>query len=77
MEGHPVLESNALHEFGNLCLISHSKNSRLSNFPPKAKMAHFAAGITAKSVDSLKGILHKRPKVVDTFDLKKIDNKRP
>jgi hypothetical protein len=23
------------------------------------------------------GILHKRPKVVDTFDLKKIDNKRP
>lgn len=54
MEGHPVLESDALHKFGNLCLISHSKNSRLSNFPPKAKMAHFAAGITEKSVDSLK-----------------------
>jgi hypothetical protein len=27
--------------------------------------------------DSKYGILHKRPKVVDTFDLKKIDNKRP
>ncbi|MDD5462728.1 MAG: DUF1524 domain-containing protein [Methylococcales bacterium] len=45
MEGHPVLESEALHEFGNLCLISHSKNSRLSNFPPKAKMAHFAQAL--------------------------------
>jgi hypothetical protein len=54
MEGHPKLESDALHEFGNLCLISHSKNSRLSNFPPKAKMAHFATGIAGKSVDSLK-----------------------
>jgi hypothetical protein len=54
MEGHPGLESDALHEFGNLCLISHSKNSRLSNFPPKAKTAHFAAGVAEKSVDSLK-----------------------
>lgn len=54
MEGHPELESDVLHEFGNLCLISHSKNSRLSNFPPKAKLAHFSAGIAEKSVDSLK-----------------------
>lgn len=54
MEGHPPLESERLHEFGNLCLISHSKNSRLSNFPPKAKLAHFSAARKQKAIDSLK-----------------------
>jgi len=54
MEGHPPLEEDILHEFGNLCLISHSKNSRLSNFPPNAKLAHFSASIEQKSIDSLK-----------------------
>lgn len=54
MDGFLPLESHSLHEFGNLCLISHSKNSRLSNFPPKAKLAHFAANIKQKSIDSLK-----------------------
>jgi hypothetical protein len=54
MDGFLPLESAALHEFGNLCLISHSKNSRLSNFPPKAKLAHFAANIKQKQIDSLK-----------------------
>ncbi|MBB1486999.1 GmrSD restriction endonuclease domain-containing protein [Oceanospirillum sediminis] len=54
MDGHPVLDEDELHEFGNLCLISHSKNSRLSNFPPTAKLAHFSAAINDKSIDSLK-----------------------
>ena len=54
MEGHPPLDNDHLHKFGNLCLISHSKNSRLSNLPPEAKKAHFSAGIAEKVVDSLK-----------------------
>tara|TARA_R110001599_G_scaffold353829_1_gene599374 strand:- start:11975 stop:14047 length:2073 start_codon:yes stop_codon:yes gene_type:complete len=54
MDGFLPLQGEALHEFGNLCLISHSKNSRLSNFPPKAKLAHFAANIKQKRIDSLK-----------------------
>jgi hypothetical protein len=54
MDGFLPLRGEALHEFGNLCLISHSKNSRLSNFPPKAKLAHFAANIRQKRIDSLK-----------------------
>ena len=33
----PALKKDSLHCFGNLCLISHSKNSRLSNLPPEAK----------------------------------------
>lgn len=33
----PALDEHSLHCFGNLCLISHSKNSRLSNLPPEAK----------------------------------------
>lgn len=54
MDGHPVLPDEELHCFGNLCLISHSKNSRLSNFQPKSKLEHFAANIDKKQIDSLK-----------------------
>jgi hypothetical protein len=48
------LKGGSLHEFGNLCLISHSKNSRLSNFPPKTKLNHFTAGLKKNQIDSLK-----------------------
>lgn len=54
MDGHAAMEPETLHRFGNLCLISHSKNSRLSNFQPKAKQEHFAANIKKKQIDSLK-----------------------
>jgi hypothetical protein len=54
MDGHASLHDKALHAFGNLCLISHSKNSRLSNFQPKAKLEHFAVNIERKQIDSLK-----------------------
>jgi hypothetical protein len=66
MEGHAHLESDILHEFGNLCLISHSKNSRLSNLPPKAKLAHFSAGIKKNTIDSLK--LYEMTKVAEDED---------
>jgi hypothetical protein len=46
--------SSALHAFGNLCLISHSKNSKLSNLPPLAKQSHFEGGFKNHQVDSLK-----------------------
>ena len=35
-------------------LISHSKNSRLSNFQPKNKQEHFAISIEKRQIDSLK-----------------------
>ena len=54
MAGHSEMNSQSLHRFGNLCLISHSKNSRLSNFQPKGKRDHFQAAIKDKSVDTLK-----------------------
>lgn len=41
MAGHDPLPANALNSFGNLCLISHSKNSRLSNFMPEAKKEYY------------------------------------
>ncbi len=50
MEGMPPLPPDVLHSFGNLCLISHSKNSRLSNFTPKAKQDLYPNG----SFDSIK-----------------------
>ncbi len=63
MDGHAKLDDSNLHSFGNLCLISHSKNSRLSNFQPKAKRDHFKAAISDKSIDSLK--LYEMIKLMD------------
>ncbi len=51
MPGYDLLEENYLHSFGNLCLISSSKNSSLSNYMPTAKKQHYAA---QQSIDSLK-----------------------
>jgi hypothetical protein len=54
MDGHTKLDESVLHRFGNLCLISHSKNSRLSNLQPSAKQEHFAASLSHNQIDSLK-----------------------
>lgn len=42
MDSYDKLSNDDLHHFGNLCLISHSKNSRLSNYQPQTKREHFA-----------------------------------
>jgi|GEM_PF-84857 len=44
------LDPISLNSFGNLCLISHSKNSRLSNFMPIAKKQYYAEN----NIDSIK-----------------------
>ena len=54
MDGHNRVEDSALHSFCNLCLISHSKNSRLSNFQPQQKQEHFEASLANNQIDSLK-----------------------
>jgi hypothetical protein len=54
LDGHRQLKLDHLHSFGNLCLISHSKNSKLSNLQPTAKRDHFKAAIANKSIDTLK-----------------------
>ena len=63
MDGHQSMNDNSLHSFGNLCLISHSKNSRLSNFQPFAKREHFQPNIVQKKIDSLK--LYKMLQLLD------------
>lgn len=50
MPGYKQLNEVALDSFGNLCLISHSKNSRLSNQPPIAKRSHY----NKQNLDSVK-----------------------
>ncbi len=54
MDGYKRVDEDSLHAFGNLCLISHSKNSRLSNFQPQQKQEHFAASLANNQIDSLK-----------------------
>ena len=50
MEGFPKMKDiETLNCFGNLCLISHSKNSRLSNFSPANKKEFYL-----KNIDSVK-----------------------
>lgn len=50
MPGFDALKEEYLNSFGNLCLISHSKNSRLSNFMPDAKKQYYAQN----NIDSIK-----------------------
>lgn len=50
LPGHDRLPDKVLNSFGNLCLISHSKNSRLSNFMPEAKKEYYRHNI----IDSIK-----------------------
>jgi hypothetical protein len=50
MPGHDPLPPELLNSFGNLCLISHSKNSRLSNFMPEAKKEYYGNN----AIDSVK-----------------------
>ena len=52
--GEPLEDPKILHSFGNLCLISHSKNAKLSNYQPTAKKEHFQAASTQGKIDSLK-----------------------
>lgn len=54
MDGYKRVDDLYLHAFGNLCLISHSKNSRLSNYQPKQKQEHFERGLINNQIDSLK-----------------------
>jgi uncharacterized protein with ParB-like and HNH nuclease domain len=63
MDGYDPLAAKPLNAFGNLCLISHSKNSRLSNFDPKLKLGHFQQEIKDGKMDSLK--LHEMIKLME------------
>jgi hypothetical protein len=63
MDGYQPLAKEPLNTFGNLCLISHSKNSRLSNFDPKLKLGHFQQEIESGKIASLK--LHEMIKLME------------
>lgn len=49
-EGFDKLDEKYLHSIGNLTLISHSKNSAMNNYMPKAKREHYKDGTVADSV---------------------------
>ncbi|MBW8354064.1 MAG: DUF262 domain-containing HNH endonuclease family protein [Pseudomonas sp.] len=53
LDGQAHLDADTLNSFGNLCLISHSKNSRLSNFMPSAKKEFYKNN----TIDSVKQYL--------------------
>lgn len=53
LPGQNPLSPKTLNSFGNLCLISHSKNSRLSNFTPEMKREHYHKN----TIDSIKQYL--------------------
>ncbi len=62
LPGHDPLPANMLNSFGNLCLISHSKNSRLSNFMPEAKREYYRNN----TIDSVKQHLMMKNQPWDT-----------
>ncbi len=62
------LEEKYLHQFGNLCLISHEKNSRLNNFLPAGKKEFYSKSAT---IDSLKQYLMMK---YTQWEIKDIEN---
>ncbi len=50
-EGYDRLAPDVLDHFGNLCLISRSKNSKLSNYQPDQKRTHYKR---LESIESIK-----------------------
>jgi hypothetical protein len=71
IEGNPKIEDQWLNHFGNLCLISSSKNSRLSNYMPKAKKDHYK-GLT---IDSIKQRIMMEYEQWDTKEIAEHGNK--
>jgi len=67
MPGHDHLDDESLNSFGNLCLISHSKNSRLSNFMPEAKREYYRNN----TIDSVKQHLMMKSQPWDTGAISK------
>jgi len=49
-----IIDSLHLHSIGNLCLISHEKNSRMNNYLPEAKKNQYSQ---SDSIDSIKQYL--------------------
>jgi hypothetical protein len=64
--GHDSLPVDTLNSFGNLCLISHSKNSTLSNYMPEAKKDHYK-----NSIDSVKQHLMMEAHLWDSVAIEK------
>jgi hypothetical protein len=46
----PKMDEVYLHSFGNLCLISHEKNSRYSNYTPRAKYEQYGPSVALDSI---------------------------
>lgn len=69
--GQDKLPEKFLNSFGNLCLISHSKNSKLSNHLPTAKKEYYTK---AKTIDSVKQ--HLMMNYLDDPDFGKTWNER-
>jgi hypothetical protein len=61
------IKDEHLHLFGNLCLISHEKNSKLNNYSPKAKSDHYRKD---QKLDSIKQFIMMRE---DTWGIKEIE----
>lgn len=67
-----VEELDELNQLGNLCLVSHSENSRLSNLLPDAKrgkvIARLNSGRSTQSLSQLIMLMH------ETWDISAIDS---
>ncbi|MEK6451036.1 MULTISPECIES: DUF262 domain-containing protein [unclassified Myroides] len=74
--GKPLADKNALHSFGNLCLISHQKNSKLNHHLPSAKKNYYSK-LNSKNglaYDSLKQYVMMTEYDADSWDEKSIED---
>lgn len=69
------IDDDYLHSFGNLCLISHEKNSRLNNHSPVAKKDHYSKGATIDSIKQylMMNLSHWGIKEIEAHNIQMID----
>lgn len=67
--GEPIEDIDQLHSFGNLCLISHSVNSKLSNHLPSAKKDYYKKSDSKLEYESLKQYIMMNDYDVENWDV--------
>ncbi|WP_140938333.1 DUF262 domain-containing protein [Sphingobacterium lumbrici] len=74
--GRPLEDKEALHSFGNLCLISHQKNSKLNHHLPSAKKNYYSKlnSKTGLAYDTIKQYIMMNEYDADTWDEMSIED---
>lgn len=68
VSGDRIEDDNILNCIGNLCLISHSNNSKLSNYSPSSKKEHYMNSSSKDSIKQMKMMDYEKWSVAEIIE---------